>query len=448
MKHLKLHFSKLLSQYNRYLRKLQNLQILNRNNRRQEILQTHILRLERKLQKLFLSIQKKSLHTLGVAAATLMLSSSMQGQQITFEPFVLNPFDLVPASTGRLTPTFVDLDNDGDIDLVTGDVVGDFFYYENIGTNTAPLFDTAQSNPFGLQSVSIFGSPTFADLDNDGDFDMIAGTYSNDLLYFENIGTATNPNFDTLQSNPFGIAPIFNRIKPALVDIDGDGDFDLFCGLGGSDGFDYYENTGTADAPAFAPVENNPFGITSTGQYSTTAAFSDIDGDGDLDLLSGAQYYGFYLYFENVGSSTAPDFAAFQVNPFNIAPDDFSSYSAIGIADLDNDGDGDLLVGDLLGNDLFYFENSSVLSVEDNQFTNGDITIYPNPTSDQLIINAQNSALQRVKIYDITGRLVQEHELNQITEQILNVQELKTGTYFMSFETTGGNTITKHLLKN
>jgi len=51
-------------------------------------------------------------------------------------------------------------------------------------------------NPSGIPSLP-FSQPRFADLDNDGDFDLILGSISTGPQYFENTGTLTNPHFQS-----------------------------------------------------------------------------------------------------------------------------------------------------------------------------------------------------------------------------------------------------------
>ncbi|MEQ9306371.1 MAG: FG-GAP-like repeat-containing protein, partial [Marinoscillum sp.] len=81
---------------------------------------------------------------------------------------------------------------DGDLDLMAGEKTGVFIYFENIGTPLSPSFDTPQSSPFGLTDIGSYSRPTFADLDGDGDMDLVAGEDEGSFHYFESFNTGAN----------------------------------------------------------------------------------------------------------------------------------------------------------------------------------------------------------------------------------------------------------------
>lgn len=214
---------------------------------------------------------------------------------------VVNPFGLTGNTNYNdyFTPTFVDLDGDGDKDLVYGDESGNFHYLQNTGTATAPAFAAPVTNSFGLADIGNYSAPTFVDMDGDGDLDMLSGEDYGDFFYFQNTGTATSPAFGAPLTNPFGLVNFaYNESAPAFVDMDGDGDFDLLSGSNSAN-FYYYPNTGTASSPAFSAAQTNPFSLTKAGNSyaeNSTPTFVDIDNDGDKDLFSGDDNGDFTFY--------------------------------------------------------------------------------------------------------------------------------------------------------
>ncbi|WP_338790087.1 FG-GAP-like repeat-containing protein [Bernardetia sp. MNP-M8] len=267
----------------------------------------------------------------------------------------------------RTAPVFVDFDGDGDIDIISGSggipASDDFRLFENTGTTTAPNWAAPVLAPNGLSGADLIANfagsnftPSFVDIDNDGDLDVFIGTFNSGILYQENTGSATAPNYAAAIANPFGIttAGIGNFTAPSFVDIDGDGDQDMFIGDLLDTNIFFFENTGSATAPTFvAGTPANQFGFDNIG-YVTRLNFADLDNDGDSDVMMG-DYYGNFTYYENTGSATAPSFASNQVNPFFIGGGN-TTWSSVSFADVDNDGDFDLISGEEFG-DYIYHEN-------------------------------------------------------------------------------------------
>ena len=258
---------------------------------------------------------------------------------------------------GNLAPAAADIDGDGDMDFFIGEPYSDLQFFRNEGSKLAPAFQAkgAHTGPYS--------SPRLGDLDGDGDLDAFSGnwlyyynyTYRYGFSYgefpfFENTGTKTEPNFASLDWRPFGLSYLYDTwTLPALADIDGDEDLDLFSGADYGDTY-FYENKGTAQSPLFTYYDTGPFGLQAAPDGNSAPNFGDIDGDGDLDAIVG-EYYGNFLVSENTGGKTSPAFGSPQTNPTGLTSVGYDSTPVL--IDIDGDGDLDLFSGEYYGNILF-----------------------------------------------------------------------------------------------
>ncbi|NJR70694.1 MAG: hypothetical protein HC771_20165 [Synechococcales cyanobacterium CRU_2_2] len=288
----------------------------------------------------------------------------------------LNPFGL-PDIGLFSAPVFADIDNDGDLDAFIGAENGDTLFFKNTGNSLSPVFSPGVVNPFGVINVAIAmggaiagvpqfdSNPSLVDIDNDGDLDLFIGTYPyGDTLFFRNTGSASNPVFAAPSINPFGLKNVGEFNSPTFVDIDNDGDFDAFIGNYPDGNTVFFKNTGSASNPVFAAPVANAFGLANIGIFSSPA-FGDLDGDGDLDALVGTEG-GDLTYFRNQGTAQSPSFAPAVINPFSLR--NVGTFSSPEMTDIDGDGDLDVFVGTESG-ETFFFENNSTAGQAPQFFT-------------------------------------------------------------------------------
>ncbi len=242
---------------------------------------------------------------------------------------------------------FTDLDHDGDQDFFYGDLFHkSVYYFRNSGNAQEPVVALVDSFFPQPQPVSTLGHniPRFADIDADGDEDFfVAGLrqFQNNFLFYRNVGEATRPQLKSTTQNFLPIFEAGSYSAPAFGDLDGDGDLDLM--LGNIDGqFVFYENTGAPNAPAFRWVSDNFQNLRLNSYAISAPALVDIDRDGDLDLFSG-DFFGRIAFFENRGTSRAPNLVLSTSNYQSI---DVGNSSAPFFADGDGDGDFDLYIGE------------------------------------------------------------------------------------------------------
>jgi hypothetical protein len=267
------------------------------------------------------------------------------------------------ATSGYNAPSAGDLDDDGDLDLLVGVIGGAFGPNRTSADNLYRMEQTARGT-WAVRSTRALGnldlgsesSPALGDLDGDGAPDLLIGNKLEPsdnrlaaLHLYTNDGTPSEPSFRAA-----GIIPVGSgfHFAPALADIDSDGDLDLVLG-NWRDAVRYYRNDGTRKVANFVLADTALVKLT-RGSH-TTPSFGDLDGDGDLDLLVG-EASGAVNYYRNDGTKAAPRFVLVSDEWEGIKA---GRRSVPRLVDLDGDGDLDLVVGNEAGTPQIYRNTGS-----------------------------------------------------------------------------------------
>ncbi len=311
-----------------------------------------------------------------------------------------NPFN---GFTGFITsrPTLADVDGDGDLDLVVGDHFGQFRMFANSGGVFTQLAGAA--NPFAAINLSYRGTPSFVDLDGDGDLDAVFGESggSGALSTFVN-GTHGASGAFTLATggdDPFSSFSFTDHKAPTFVDLDGDGDKDLVVGDLSAARVRYFSNTGGVFTEQTGGT--NPLNGVAVGSRPVIT-FADLDHDGDSDMLVG-QSDGLFRYWENTGTTSAATFVerTGSSNPLNGV--DVGSQSGGAFGDIDGDGDLEFVSGMYSGSGLAFFSGRSAVTVyptitvnvtaEEEVPSNGDDTLTGNGGDDTISAQGGNDTV-------------------------------------------------------
>jgi hypothetical protein len=259
-------------------------------------------------------------------------------------------------------PRLADIDSDGDLDLFVSvlydpSVSQSLMFYENQGSSTNANHKKITEDYLNTLDVGNNSHPVFVDIDADGDNDLFIGSLKNPLgylYYFQNNGTFSTPRYDLVTENFGGISADLS-VTPTFGDIDGDDDFDLLIGT--FDGkISVYRNIGTKFNPTFSfdgLLTDVSSSIIDVGTSSVPLLF-DNDGDGDLDLSIGS-FNGRLTYYQNIGSSLV---SSFNLDLNYYAGIDVGDNSTPFLIDYDDDGDYDLFCGNRNGN-IFYYSNDA-----------------------------------------------------------------------------------------
>jgi hypothetical protein len=232
----------------------------------------------------------------------------------------------------------IDVDDDGDIDVLGAangnDVDYDVTWWENDGSEsfTSHTIDSTFDKARDVYAI---------DMDDDGDIDVLGASYGdNDINWWENDGSEifTQHAIDTSFSNANSVY---------AKDIDNDGDVDVLGMARGDDDVTWWENDGSESFTEHT--------IDGTFDHAYSVYATDIDNDGDVDILGSARRDDDVTWWENDGSESFTE---------NTIDGDFDGAETIYAADIDDDGDMDILGASNEDGDIVWWENTATFSFD------------------------------------------------------------------------------------
>ncbi len=367
--------------------------------------------------------------------------------------------NMIDLGTGA-QPAFFDYNADGLMDFVVGSFEtkqttatsreSSLHLYENTGTATDPKFELVDDDWLNFRQFSLLPdqnkrfafAPTFGDIDQDGDQDLLVGEEKGFLFFIENIAAPNNPP----EWGP--VIPQWKGIDvgvystPCIFDINKDGLEDLIIGERNGN-INFFPNQGDLGSPDFhddpdeAP-NNKRLGFITTIQQGTTNGFSSpliLDFMDTVYLVSGSES-GFIEVYE-VDENKLEEGDTFNLVTKQFGDLRLGTHSRIAFANVNDDDILDALVGNHRGG-LGLFSSPFNLggSVDATEaIVDLEFNVFPNPANDYLKVSFENGIFGQAsyRIYNTLGQISKKGFLSNGDDKI-DIALINTGIYFIEIK--------------
>lgn len=362
----------------------------------------------------------------------------------------------------RTSPTWLDVNGDGIKDLLVAHN-GDFDstkgkndridVFLNSGTPEVPQLTFSIYNYLNIKdSGYIYSSITSGDIDNDGDDDLLIGTINGDVTWYENYTLNGKPSFKLKQKNllrGFQKQPGQNSAAPAIYDYNNDGINDLLVGFyNGRVALFEGKSKTTVDLEW---VSSNAYGMRANEWLTNlsepdfnifgyaTPTVSDIDNDGNLEIILGTLYGDIRIYHpENhliTDSLIAEEYSFFNEHNGDTSNILASAWLKPAFFDLTGDSIPELIMGNLKGGLMFGQSTLSKKRVNSNPklSAQNQFKIFPNPTKSNFIVESPNvNTRWSVTITNMDGRELNSCKIN-LGEPAISIEsdKLSSGIYLV-----------------
>jgi len=356
-------------------------------------------------------------------------------------------------------PVFFDYNGDGLMDLLVGNygysdscvfspVDGLKCFYTskialllNIGSPENPSFRLADRNIAHLDTLQMQSLiPSVADIDGDGDADLICGNSIGKLIYCENIALPGQPAEFKLTDPPWQGINVDGFAAPQLFDVDQDGLTDLICGKKKGT-LSFYKNTGTKQEAQFTLVSELFGGVDVTNPQLSNGGFSVPcfykDKQGDIKLFSGSEFGDIFVY-DQIDNNLDGNFRFAGALPG--VKDGWRCGIAIG--NLNNDTLTDIMVGNYSGGlGLFFGKPDNIFGIwEHKEKLFSSLLISPNPAGNEVSVSV-NSDLkikpENLVIQTMEGKIVRKYSRVSFP-MMIDASGFKNGVYLVMVQTDKG----------
>jgi hypothetical protein len=340
-------------------------------------------------------------------------------------------------------PVVFDYNADGKKDLL----VGTFGYYnttflkaqltlyENKGTTAQPSYSLVTRDYAALSTQSLsYAIPYPADMDGDGDVDLLIGTSQGQVHLLRNTAGAGNPcNFSQFVSNPYSFTSPSAIAAVQAFDINKDGTLDLM--LGGKGGkIQYYKNIGTTTAPSFT---------------LKSSFFGKINVQGDPNLYGIDGYSAPFFYDEGLTTKLLVGSVSGQIFHYSIPSlvNDTctavllnantnglneGAQSTVFYEDVNGDSKRDLFVGNAGGGLNFLSSKAPDVGVHESDLDASEfVSVYPVPSQQELNISIKKMEAGKFEVilYDLLGKQAASATFHS-SKGTIDISELPKGIYF------------------
>lgn len=311
------------------------------------------------------------------------------------------------------------------------------FYFKNIGSAAVPKFKLTDDNWLNFKSLSGIDvnnfAPTFGDLDGDGDLDMLVGEDGGTLIYVENQAGANRPMSMAAPISGWKNIQAGSTCKPQLVDLNRDGLLDIVTGTRVGI-LRYFQNIGTKTQPQFNSTATTvKIGNVDVGEFGTGTGFAApyfIDFKGKYTLFIGSES-GKISVYDSIDNNLTGSWRLIT-NDYGKIRDGERTVPVL--KNINSDGKIEMLIGNNRGGITAYTTtyNLDGTTPTDNLNNTLKIYLYPNPASDILTLKIPYEGAQ-LNVFNAMGQLFKT--VDEIPPQYaLDIHDWAKGLYFIQIK--------------